>query len=457
MAQRSSEAPFPPGPRIGLKDALSGLGSPQHTLDLLVESAREYGPIVGIKALGGKGFLLDHPDYIRYVLAENQRNYVKSKNYEALELVIGNGLLTNEGDHWQQQRRLMQPPFHSQRIQQYGDLICHEAEAKAADWETRFVQTDGICDLSREMTELTLRVVSKALFGASVQTEMDKLIRAQNFLNGYVDSRMGGVNVPHSIPTPKNRRYHKSLQDLDEVVWGIIRERRNNPDSGDDLLSMLLDARDERTGEAMNERQLRDEVATILLAGNETTANALSWTWYLLHKHPEVEHEFHRELDQVLAGREPSLKDLKSLPYTEMIFQESMRLFPPAWAISRKPVADDEIASYPIPAGSTVLICPYVTHRNPEYWDDSDSFKPERFAHGTPNDYSYFPFGGGPRKCLGNGFAMMEGQLILATLAQHFSIRILNERDIKLNPQVTLRPRNGMKAAITRRHEQCDY
>lgn len=453
MAQRSSEATFPPGPRIGLKDALSGLGSPQHTLNLLVESAREYGPVVGIKALGSTGFLLDHPDYIKYVLAQNNRNYAKSKNYEALKLVIGNGLLTNEGDDWLHQRRLMQPPFHNHRVQQYGDLICQETEKTAARWNGRFVQSDEICDLSREMTDLTLRVVSKTLFGASVQAQMDKLIQAQSFLNGYVDSRMGGINLPHSMPTPKNRRYRKSLRDLDEVVWGIIRERRNTEDSGGDLLSMLLAARDEQTGEAMSDSQLRDEVAAILLAGNETTANALSWTWYLLHKHPQVAQKLYGELDRVLAGREPSLQDVKNLPYTKMIFQEAMRLYPPAWAISRKPLDDDEIAGYPIPAESTVLICPYVTHRNPEFWEEPDYFRPERFAQGTPNDYRYFPFGGGPRKCLGNGFAMMEGQLVLATLAQQFRVRIRDEQDIELNPQVTLRPRNGMKAMITQRHE----
>jgi cytochrome P450 len=436
-----------PGPRLGLVGAIFGAREPADQLELLLSAAMEYGPVVRITV--GKRFLhlLDDPAHIRYVLQSNARNYRKSKNYEPLKLVVGEGLLTSEGRSWRRQRRLMQPAFHRRRLEALGSVIVEEAEAVSARWADRAGRGEPL-NVTDEMTGLALRAVSRALLGSDVERETQKISAAQAFLNRYVDSRMSGFfHLPPHVPTPRNFRFKRALADLDGVVYGIIDERLQRGEGGDDLLGMLLGARDEETGEAMTRRQLRDEVATILLAGHETTANALSWTWYLLAQHPEAESRLHGELESVLGGRTPTFKDLEYLHYARAVLEEVLRLYPPAWAISRRPIEDDEIAGYRIPAGSTVLVSPYVTHRNPRFWEVPDVFDPERFKPEHAKDrspYAYFPFGGGPRKCVGNGFAMMEGRLVLATLAQRYRLRPVPGQRVELEPIVTLRPKHSI-------------
>jgi cytochrome P450 len=303
------------------------------------------------------------------------------------------------------------------------------------------------------MTGLTLKIVSKALFGADVvEGRVGRISEAQGFLNGYIDSRIGDLpRLPHWAPTLKNARFRRALEDLDEVVYSLIGERRERGEDEGDLLSMLLSARDEVTGEGMSEKQLRDEVMNLLIAGNETTAVALSWTWHLLHRHPEAERKLHEELGKVLGDRTPTFGDLPDLTYARMLFKEAMRLYPPAWIISRRPLEDDEIGGYRVPAGATVLISPYVTHRNPGYWDRPGVFDPQRFSpersSGRP-EFAYLPFGGGPRKCIGEHFAMTEGVLILAAVAQRYRLRPVPGHAVEPEPLVTLRPKRGVLVAL---------
>ena len=393
--------------------------------------------------------LVDDPAYIRYVLQGNARNYRKSVNYEPLKLVIGEGLLTSEGLSWRRQRRLIQPAFHRSKLETLASVIVEETEAVSARWAGRAATQEPL-NVAAEMTGLALRAVSRALLGSDIRKETHKISEAQTFLNRYVDFRMGGfIHLSPHVPTPRNLRFKRALADLDSVVYGIIDKRMGRNDVGDDLLGMLLEARDEQTGEAMTRRQLRDEVATILLAGHETTANALSWTCYLLAHDKRAEYNLHQELDGTLRGRAPAFADLDDLPYTRAVFEEALRLYPPAWVISRKPVEDDVVGGYRIPAGSTVLLSPYVTHRHPRLWANPEAFDPERFYQASARDrpaYAYFPFGGGPRKCIGNGFAMMEARLVLATLAQRYRLRLVQDRPVEIEPLVTLRPKYGIFA-----------
>ena len=382
-------------------------------------------------------------------MQSNARNYRKSLNYEPLKLVVGEGLLTSEGQYWRRQRRLVQPAFHRRKLETLASIIVEEAQAVSARWAARARRGEAV-NVADEMTGLTLRAVSRAMLGSEVDREARKISEAQAFLNRYVDARMGGFfHLPPGIPSRRNLRFKRALADLNGVVYDIIDGRLRGDDAGNDLLGMLLEARDEQTGEAMTREQVRDEVATILLAGHETTANALSWAWYLLAQHPLAEKQLHQELDSVLGGRTPTLMALEDLPYTRAVFEEALRLYPPAWAISRRPVEDDVVGGYRIPADSTVLVSPYVTHRNPRLWDNPETFEPARFRSGGTIDrpaYAYFPFGSGPRKCVGNGFATMEGRLVLATLARQYRLRLDQGRPVELEPLVTLRPKHGIYA-----------
>ena len=450
---RARTGKFPPGPRMSLVGLLLGKGGSEEQLGFLISAAEEYGPVVGFRILNRRSLLLDHAQHIRYVLRTNNRNYLKSRHYEPVKLVVGEGLIANEGDAWRRQRRLMQPAFHRKRIVDFASIMVEETENMLERWASSPRGRGEPFDVSREMTSLTLKIVSKALFGADVEEgRVGRISEAQGFLNGYVDSRIGDLpRLPHWAPTPKNARFRRALEDLDEVVYSLIDERRERGEDKGDLLSMLLSARDEVTGEGMSEKQLRDEVMNLLIAGNETTAVALSWTWHLLHRHPEAERKLHEELGEVLGGRTPTFGDLPDLTYTRMLFKEAMRLYPPAWIISRRPLEDDEIGGYRVPAGATVLISPYVTHRNPGYWDRPGVFDPQRFSPersaGRP-EFAYLPFGGGPRKCIGEHFAMTEGVLILAAVAQRYRLRPVPGHAVEPEPLVTLRPKRGVLVAL---------
>ena len=448
--------PSPPGPELGLDRVLFNRGGPGEQLRILPAAARDYGPVVGFRFRNRIALVfLDDPAQIRHVLRTNNRNYLKAEQYEPLKLVVGEGLIVSDGDFWRRQRRLEQPAFHRRRIAGLVTLMVAETARTLLRWSHPPWGQGEPFDIFREMTGLTLRIISKTLFGPAADGYHERISKAQSVLDRYLDRRMATlVSLPHWVPTPANLRYRRALANLRDVIDGAIDERKRGGQREDDLLSMLLEARDERTGQGMDKRQLRDEAMTLIFAGHETTATALSWTWWLLGTNAQAERRLHEELDDVLAGRMPEFEDLPNLPYTRMVFQEAMRLYPPAWAISRRAIEDDEVGGYRIPAGTTVLVSPYVTHRNLRYWEDPEIFDPDRFlperSAGRP-EFAYLPFGGGPRKCIGDHFAMTEGMLILATIAQRYRLLPAPEHPVEPHPLLTLKPKRGIIVSLQER------
>jgi len=432
-----------PGPRalwpVGQMYAFS-----RDPLTLLAGLAREYGDVARFWGGPRAIYVLSHPDHVRDMLVTNNAKFRKGRALQRAKRLLGEGLLTSEGEYHRRQRRLAQPAFHRQRVVAYGRVMVEYAERAAARWR------DGEeLDISEEMMRLTLAVVGKTLFDAEVESDADEVGAALT----EVMNLFGYLMLPFSellekLPLPPRRRFMRARARLDAVIYRIIEERRRTGGDRGDLLSMLLDAVDEegdRTG--MTDEQLRDEVMTIFLAGHETTANALTWTWYLLAQNPEAEAKLHAELDAVLAGgRVPTPEDVPALPYTEMVVAETMRLYPPAWALGRLALEDHEVGGYRIPAGSLILASQYVIQRDPRFFPDPERFDPERWtpeAKAARPQFSYFPFGGGPRRCIGEGFAWTEGVLILATLARRWRPRLVPGRHVETQPRITLRPGAG--------------
>jgi cytochrome P450 len=436
----------PPGPR-----SFSPFGNlPEIQRDPLATFLRgreQYGDVVRYRGGIWHAYLVSHPDDIRHILQDNNQNYRKGFSYEVLKPVLGTGLLTNEGDSWLRQRRLAQPAFHRARIARISGVISECIEAMLQRWDAR-TDPEAPVDILPEMIRLTLEVVSRTLLGVQLGTEAEQVGQAVRELQAHVNYRATHLfSLPEKYPTPRNRRFHRWLSLLDSIVFRIIERHRTGGATGDDLLSMLLNARDQDSGEGMSDRQLRDEVMTIFLAGHETTATALAWTWYLLSENPEAEARLHAEVDAVLGRRPPAYRDLASLPYARMVLEESMRLYPPAWAVGRFAVDDDEVGGYRLPKGSQVVMSQYVTHRHPQFWDRPEAFDPERFtperSAGRPR-FAYFPFGGGPRMCIGADFAMIEAQLALAAVARRYRLRLAPRQRVETDALVTLRPKHGM-------------
>jgi cytochrome P450 len=413
---------------------------------LFVDSFREYGDVVRFRFGPMIGHLISSPAGVNHVLAENHRNYGKqTRGYRNLRYVLGNGLLTSEGEAWKRQRRIAQPAFHRQRIAGFAKTMVRAAEDAAERLSGR---RGEVVDLHHEMMRLTLRIVGETLLGYDPTAAADEVGSALTFLLTLANDRTSRTfDLPLRLPTRENRRFRRELAALDAVVLRMIAERRKDPGGREDLLSMLMEARDAETGQAMDDRQLRDEVMTIFLAGHETTANALTYTWLLLSRFPAALRDLRAELAQVLGGRSPGVEDLPALTLTRRTLQESMRLYPPAWIIARSAMGADEVGGYPIPARSLVFISPYVVHRHPRFWADPEGFDPQRFAKEPPRG-AYLPFGAGPRMCIGNAFATVEAELALATLAQRVAFELLPGQQIQLQPSITLRPLSGLPMTV---------
>ena len=441
---------LPPGPKGKLITGVMREFN-KDTLGFIERCQRDYGDVVRSRFLYLYAHFLYNPADIEALLSTNAKSYRKARSLRSpfFHRLVGNGLVTSEGEFWRRQRRLAQPAFHRQRINSYGDIMVQYAQRAIAQWN------DGEeRDISREMTRLTLEIVVKTLFNSDVSNDADhvgamlsqivKPFASQATLKWIADNR---------LPTPGHYQYFNAVSQIDAVVFRIIAERRASGSDEGDLLSMLLQAQDE-DGSQMTDAQLRDEVMTLFLAGHETTALALSWSWYLLATHPEAEQKFHAELEEVLGGREPEVSDLPQLRYAEAIAKEAMRLYPPAYAVGREAIEDTELGGYAVPRKTQLFAFQWVTHRDPRYFERPNEFVPERWASESIQNlpkYAYFPFGGGPRQCIGNYFAMMEIVLLLATIGQRFKFSMVEERPVEVLPVLSLRPKNGIKVKLLER------
>jgi cytochrome P450 len=442
---------YPPGPR-GLFLLGNLLDFRRDFLGFLTRASREYGDVVSFRIGLKKVILLNHPDLIETVLVTESRNFIKHYVTRLLRPTLGNGLLMSEGDFWLRQRRLMQPAFHKSRIAAYGDIMVAYTRRLLDRW-----QDGATLDMHKEMMRLTLEIVAKALFDADVAGKASDVGEALEVaMANFIRRWKSLYPMPAWVPTPGNLRTRRAVRRLDEIIYGFIRERRASGAERGDLLSILLHARDEDDGSRMTDRQLRDEAMTLFLAGHETTANALSWTWYLLAEHPEAEARLLAELEAVLGGRAPTVADLPRLRYTEMVVTESMRVYPPVYAFGREAVQPCMLGGYDIPAGMTVFMSQWLMHRDPRYFDRPEEFRPERWADGLARrlpKFAYFPFGGGPRLCIGNTFAMMEAVLLLATMVPRFRFRLAPGHPVVPLTTVTLRPAHGLLGVIEKRQQ----
>jgi cytochrome P450 len=411
--------------------------------------AREYGDVARFRIVNVNVYLLSNPGFIEDVLIRNASNFIKGRIYRSSEALLGSGLLTSNGDFWRRQRRLSQPAFHRDRIAGYATSITQFTLQLMSDWQ------DGeVRDIHQDMKRLTTEIIAKILLDADVTKEAGEIGIALKVAREELAAKMrSGLLIPKQVPTPGNLRFKRAVNRLDKIVLGIIRERRGSGYRGADLLSTLLAAQDADNNQ-MTDHQLRDEVMTIFVAGHETTALALTWTLFLLAKHPEVVNRLRAEIDGRVGARSPVFSDISQLRFTEMVAKETLRLYPPSWAIPRQAIHDCEIGGYFVPSGTSVSICQWVMHRDPRFFDNPDQFQPERWETDLEKSlppFVYFPFGGGPRLCIGHSLAMTEMILILAMLIRNFDFELQTDPPVTPWPSVTIYPRYGIRMKIRRR------
>ena len=441
-----------PGPKPSLLEAFSYRPG-RDPLAFFTNLARTYGDIVAYRLGGERLLFVNQPQHIKDILVTHNRNFTKGRALQRTKRLLGEGLLTSEGAAHLRQRRLMQPAFHRERIAAYADMMVAYADRMRGAWR------DGeTLDVAREMNRLTLSIVGKTLFDADVESQAAEVGEA---LTGVMETfwmtMLPFSDLLEHLPLPKLRRGRAARAQLDAIIYGMIAERRRSKRDHGDLLSMLLSAQDEEAEGAagrMSDVQVRDEAMTIFLAGHETTANALTWTWYLLSTAPDVEAKLHAEVDRVLQGRRPCVADIASLPFVERVVTESMRLYPPAWLIGRRAIADYELGPYVVPARTILVMSPYVTQRDVRFYTDPERFDPDRWTpefRATLPKFAYFPFGGGPRQCIGESFAWMELVLLVATIAQRWRLELVPGHPVVPEPLVTLRTKHGMRMTAHQR------
>ncbi|MDZ4766647.1 MAG: cytochrome P450 [Chloroflexota bacterium] len=426
---------------------------------VMLDGFKTYGDVHQFEIGSDLQVQVAHPDHIQQVLVTQAAKFSKDGTYtdeaRGLARFLGAGLLTANGDFWKRQRKLMNPAFHHQRIQSYADIMIRDTRDMLDSWARVLDHGDGHAnfDIDREMMHTTLKIVVEALFGTDISDDADRIGWAVNVMQEFSGTPQV---IPSWIPTPLELRVRRAIRMLDDIIYRMIASHRPDAEQRTDLLSMLITAETE-DGERMTDKQIRDEIVTLFLAGHETTANTLNWTWMALAQNPDVEAKLHAELDTVLGGAAPTIADLKRLPYTEMVIKESMRLYPPAFMVSRLALEDIEIGGFRVPKGATVGVVSIVAHRDPRWWgEDAAAFRPERFAPENEKSfprYAYLPFGGGPRVCIGSMFAMMEAQLMLAFVAQNHTLRLLPGQQVRFDAKITLRPRGGLPMRVSRRDQ----
>jgi cytochrome P450 len=436
----------PPGPKASLLDTL--VYRPRRDpLQFFWNVARTYGDLAAVRLGGERIYVVSDPQAVKDILVTNNRNFTKSRGLERAKRLLGNGLLTSEGAMHLRQRRLMQPAFHRDRIANYAAAMVEYARSMRDGW------TPGATlDIAREMNRLTLSIVGKTLFDVDVEHQAAEVGEAlSDVLGNFWTMLLPFSDVIERLPIPRLRRARLARGRLDAIIYRMIADRRASGRDRGDLLSMLLVAQDEDDGGVMTDQQVRDEAMTIFLAGHETTANALMWTWYLLSQSPEAEAKLHAEIDRVLSGRLPSLADIGSLGYVERVVTESMRLYPPAWIIGRRAIADYPIGAFVAPARSILIMSPFIVQRDARHFPEPERFDPDRwtpaFRAALPR-FAYFPFGGGPRQCIGESFAWMELVLLVSTIAQRWRMRLVPGHPVVPQPLITLRAKHGMRMNV---------
>jgi cytochrome P450 len=436
-----AQAKLPPGPKgqFLIGNTLQYMRDP---LGFLARAVHDYGDVVRLRLGNTTTYVLNHPKDVEFVLRTHHQNFIKDRLTRLITPVVGNGLLTSEGDFWRRQRKLAQPAFQLQQIQHYGEVMVALTERMLATWH------DGQAwNIHEDLMGLTLGIVAKTLFDADVAGEAKDVGASLEVVMDYFLDPLRWFRIREWLPTPSTLRYRQAIRRLDEIIYGIIRRRRLSGHDPGDLLSRLLAAQDEEGGR-MTDRQLRDEAVTLFLAGHETTALALSYGFYLLARHPEVESRLVAELEEVLGGRLPMAADVPNLRYTEWVIREVLRLYPPAWGIARETLSDCEIGGYHVPRGTQLFLIQWLIHQDPRWFDEPEAFRPERWANDLVKRLprcTYFPFGDGPRICIGNHFALMEAVLILATIAQRYHLSLVPGQTLELVPSITLRPRHGIR------------
>ena len=422
---------------------------PLRSLERLTRSG---GDFVAFKLGTQQTYLLNHPELFKDVLVTHNHKFVKGFGLQRAKRILGEGLLTSEGEFHKRQRRLLQPAFHRDHVRSYGAIMINSAAAMRGDW-----QPHQQVDIAEEMRRLTLTIVAKALFHADVGAEATDIGQAlTTAIQLFGVSLRPFADLLMRLPLPSTFRFRKSLARLNACVYRIIQERRASGKDYGDLLSMLLHAQEAEGGGAMTDQQVRDEAITLFLAGHETTANALAWTWYLLGKHPEVQDQLQKEVDRVLGTRLPTVDDLPSLTYTRLVFAESLRCFPPAWIMARTAIEGHSLLGIRMKPGSYLLMSPYLMHHDARYYQDPYNFNPERWSPDKENrqpPFTYLPFGAGPRICIGESFAWMEGILVIATLVQRWRMRLVPGSPVEPEPLITLRPKHGLHMTLEPRIE----
>jgi cytochrome P450 len=442
---------LPPGPPARFFGLAAYPAFTGDRIGALARLAHDYGDVVFFKVGPQRMALLNHPDYVEDVLVTRARLFKKGRALERAKRLLGEGLLTAEGEAHLRQRRLVQPSFHKQRVAGYADTMVAHATRVADRWR------DGEeLDIATHMNQLTLTIVGDTLFGTDVEGDAKSVRDALSDVFDLFPLTMSPLApLLERLPLPIVRRYERAQATLDRLIYRIIDERRRNPSDRGDLLSMLLLAVDEEeNGAHLTNMQVRDEAMTLFLAGHETTSNALTWTWHLVSQHPDVERRLHQEIDTVLADHSAGADDTSRLPYTRMVLAESMRRYPPAWGIGRRAIEDVEIAGYTIPRGTVVIVSQYLLHNDPRFFPEPERFDPDRWLperqHGRPK-FAYFPFGGGNRVCIGESFAWMEGILLLGTLARRWRLERLETAPVPMKAVITLRPARPIRMRAHKR------
>jgi cytochrome P450 len=436
------QAPHVPGrfDILGVWDAY------RDPLRLLAQTQRTYGDIAMYRFAHLTYLIVCDPHAARRVLVENHRNYHKSRNYAGLKILLGEGLLTSDGDTWKRQRKLAQPAFHHERLTALVPPMVDCTRDMLARWQREY-PLGRTFDVHKEMMRLTFRIVGRTLLSAELDGDAkafgDALNIGLKWANDYAESLL---RIPLWAPLEKNRRMRSAMRSIDDVVARVLAERRRLRDPPHDLLSMLMAARED--GGGMSDQALRDELLTLVLAGHETTANALTFALYLLSTHPDVRRRVEAEVQAVLGGRAPELADLPRLELTTRVIEETMRLFPPVWIVEREALDDDALNGYRVPRGATVGVATYMIQRHPRHWSNPEGFDPDRFlpeSSASRPKYAYLPFGGGPRTCIGNAFAMMEMQAVLPMIVQAGRLDLEPMHRLELDPSITLRPKTGVR------------